>query len=439
MTPPNDFSSRANDDALDADGAAAARQGPHTARSIVNTPHKRLSKGAADAQPSPDQARASKRARKASPPPPPNRTLVLAIDAMSGEQGPAAALEGLASRLSASPAARAIVFGDELKLAPHAARLGAAGMSRIELRHVSDVIPMDARPRDALRSGRNTSMWRAIDAVATGEAHVAISAGNTAALMAMAAIRLRVAPGAPKPAIAALWPSRGPAGYNVVLDMGAGLEADADTLISYAMMGAAYARLALGRDRPRIGLLNVGSEEGKGRAQLRDAAQHLGAMTESGLLNARFIGFIEGDQIPSDRVDVVVTDGFTGNVALKTAEGTARLVGLYAREAFTGGWGRKLAAVMAYPALRALKQRMDPRRVNGGVFLGLNGAVVKSHGAADAVGFAAALRLAETIGQRGLVDAVTSELAKLASDSQYHATPHDGVGRTGAKWASEDQ
>ncbi len=376
--------------------------------------------GALDADDPCDAAprRASRRESEDRRAPPSAGELVLAVDAMSGEHGPEAALEAVAAFLDAERSARAVVFGDAQELAPKAASLGAAGVGRIELRNAESVVPMDAGPRDALRSGRGSSMWGALDAVGAGEAHVAVSAGNTAALMAMASYRIKPVEGAPKPAIAALWPSRSAAGYNVVLDMGAGLDADAETLVGYALMGAAYARLALGIEAPRIGLLNVGAERGKGRAELRAAAETLEAPpTLRG--RARFVGFIEGDQIPSDDVDVVVTDGFTGNIALKTAEGTARLIGSYTREAFGGSWARKAAALVAFPALKALGRRIDPRRVNGGVFLGLNGVVVKSHGAADAVAFASALRLAETIGRRDLAGVVADELAKRVRDSQY--------------------
>lgn len=363
--------------------------------------------------------------------------LVLAVDAMSGEHGPEAALAAVAGAVSAVARARAIVFGDAAALSAHAARLGAAGAGRIELRNAESVVPMDAGPRDALRKGRGSSMWRALDAVGSGEADVAVSAGNTAALMAMASHRLRIAPNTPKPAIAALWPSRSAAGFNVVLDMGAGLEADAETLVGYALMGAAYARLALGLERPRIGLLNVGAERGKGRAELRAAADRLEDVTEWGV-DARFVGFVEGDRIPSAEVDVVVTDGFTGNIALKTAEGTARLIGGYAREAFSGSWPRRAAALLAYPALKALRRRMDPRRVNGGVFLGLNGVVVKSHGAADSVAFASALRLATTIGRRDLARVVAAELAKLGREPQYRGaeSPLEYRGASGPERAA---
>lgn len=351
------------------------------------------------------------------------RPIVLAVDAMSGEHGPQAVVEAVASLGETDGACRAILFGQPDVLAPYAARVAADGAKHIELRRADGVVPMDAGPRDAVRVGQGSSMKLALEAVSAGEADVAFSAGNTAALMTMAARELKLVASAAKPAIAALWPSRNPAGFNVVLDMGAGLDADAEALTGFGVMGAAYARLTLGVEAPRIGLLNVGAEKMKGHANLRAAAQSLEAATRAsdGALG-RFIGFVEGDQISSSDVDVVVTDGFTGNVALKSAEGTARLIAGYAREAFSGGLLRRAAAAIAYPALSALRRRMDPRRVNGGVFLGLNGAVVKSHSAADAIALGSALRLASTIGQRNLVGAVRSALAEATPDSQYHAT-----------------
>lgn len=350
----------------------------------------------------------------------------LAVDLMGGDRGPETAVAGLEHMLEAADEAdrpirdRFILFGDAT--AVRAALADAPRLShRSEIVDCAASVPMDAKPTDALRHGRDTSMWRALDAVAKGEADAVLSMGNTGALMAMATIRLRRAPGVSRPAIAALWPSIGPAGATVVLDMGADLRADADLLTDYAVMGVEYARLALDIDRPRIGLLNVGAEETKGRQELREAADRLSDLchqpgrpdADQGPLSARFVGFVEGDKIAANVADVVVTDGFSGNIALKTAEGTARLVGGFLRETFQGSTAGKLAGLLLRPSLRRLMARMDPRRVNGGVFLGLNGLVIKSHGGADHVGFEAAANLALRVARGDITHRVASQVAKL--------------------------
>jgi glycerol-3-phosphate acyltransferase PlsX len=234
--------------------------------------------------------------------------------------------------------------------------------------------------------------------------------------MAMSMIRLRKLPGVNRPAIAILWPSRNPQGFNVMLDVGADIRADATDLLQYALMGASYARNGLHLPRPRVGLLNVGTEEHKGRSELHDAAELIAAQSEHG--NFDFVGFVEGGDIPGDIVDVIVTDGFTGNVALKTGEGTASLIGDSLRAAFNYSFLSKLAALLAMTSLRRLRAKIDPRNVNGGVFLGLNGTVVKSHGAADATGVAAAVRLAFQLAQSGFSD----KLAKRIAASTVHAS-----------------
>ncbi|MDO5528901.1 MAG: phosphate acyltransferase, partial [Paracoccus sp. (in: a-proteobacteria)] len=245
-----------------------------------------------------------------------------------------------------------------------------------------------------------------------GEATVAVSCGNTGALMALSMIRLRKLPGVNRPAIACLWPSRNPQGFNVMLDVGADIRAEAPDLLQYAFMGAAYARNGLGLKRPRVGLLNVGTEEHKGRAELRAAYDLIANAQETG--NFEFIGFVEGGDLPSDRVDVVVADGFTGNIALKTAEGTAKLVGDFLREAFNNSIMSKFAALLALTSLKRLQKRIDPRRVNGGVFLGLNGTVVKSHGSADETGVSAAIKLAFQLAKSGFQERLAARVAQAA-------------------------
>ncbi|KAG1715507.1 Phosphate acyltransferase [Nymphon striatum] len=274
-------------------------------------------------------------------------------------------------------------------------------------------------PVHVMRHGKDTSMWSTIEAVRAGDATVAVSCGNTGALMALSMVRLRKLPGVNRPAIAILWPSRNPHGFNVMLDVGADIRADAHDLLQYALMGASYARNGLDLARPRIGLLNVGTEEHKGRAELKEAHELISANAD--VANFEFVGFVEGGDIPGDRVDVIVTDGFTGNVALKTGEGTASLIGDLLRQAFKYSPLSRLASLLAYTSLQRLKKRIDPRRVNGGVFLGLNGTVVKSHGSADATGVSAAVKLAFQLAQSGFGDKLAARVASATASLQDSA------------------
>jgi glycerol-3-phosphate acyltransferase PlsX len=263
-------------------------------------------------------------------------------------------------------------------------------------------------------------MWHALSAVAKGEAKVAISAGNTGALMAMAIFLLRKAPGIDRPAIAVNWPSRAPHGFNIVLDMGADVRADARNLLQYAVMGAEYAHLNFGIERPRVGILNMGTEPGKGPQELREAV----ALIEAAVSDRfAFVGFVEGTDISKTTADVFVTDGFTGNVALKAAEGTASFIGEALRDAFKHSFWSRLGGLFAVTSLQRMRQRIDPRRVNGGVFLGLNGSVVKSHGGADAIGFASAIELAAKMAETDFPTLVAAQLAKLEAASKPAADP----------------
>ena len=262
-------------------------------------------------------------------------------------------------------------------------------------------------------------MWSALESVRSGEASGCISCGNTGALMALGMIRLRKLPGVDRPAIAVLWPSRNPQGYNVMLDVGADIRADAEDLMQYAVMGACYARIGSNIDRPRIGLLNVGVEEHKGRAELHAAHKLIAGGTENG--NYDFLGFVEGGDIPGASVDVIVTDGFTGNIALKTGEGTASLIGDFLKQAFRYSIFSRIASALALSSLRRLSRRIDPRSVNGGVFLGLNGTVVKSHGSADATGVAAAVYLAFQLSKSDFNNELATRLASSA-DAAHSAT-----------------
>lgn len=333
--------------------------------------------------------------------------VVLSVDAMGGDQGPAPVVAGLRKFLANNPDAHVILHGPQDQLTQLVKKRRIE--DRVEIRNAPETVDMSDKPSQVMRRGKGTSMWSAIDAVRSGDASVCVSCGNTGALMAVSMLRLRKAPGVNRPAIACLWPSRNESGFNVMLDVGADIRADQDDLLTYALMGASYARNGMGLDRPRIGLLNVGVEEHKGRAELKVASDLIAAAAPSGDFD--YVGFVEGGDIPSDRVDVIVTDGFTGNVALKTGEGTARLISELLRAAFMKTPLSRIAALMAATSLQRLRKRIDPRRVNGGVFLGLNGTVVKSHGSADATGVAAALKLAYDLGKSEFTNKLVARVA----------------------------
>jgi len=335
--------------------------------------------------------------------------VVLSIDAMGGDRGPSAIVDGMTKSAEKAPGLRFIVHGDSAVLDPLIARKPALA-GRCDVRHAEGVVSMDDKPSQVMRSGKGTSMWSTIEAVRDGEATVAVSCGNTGALMAISMVRLRKIEGVNRPAIACLWPSRNPHGFNIMLDVGADIRADETDLLHYALMGASYARNGLGLKRPRVGLLNVGVEEFKGRAELKLASQAIERAAEAA--DYDYVGFVEGGDIPSDRVDVTVTDGFTGNVALKTGEGTATLIRDFLGEAFRYSILSRAAALLAWPSLRRLSKRIDPRRMNGGVFLGLNGTVVKSHGSSDGTGMAAAIKLAAQLSAAGFGDRLAARIAE---------------------------
>ena len=346
---------------------------------------------------------------------------VISVDAMGGDKGPAVVIAGLQRFFGDTPDARVRLAGPEAVLRPLVSREGFA--DRVTIVPAAGIVAMTDKPSHVMRHGKDTSMWAAIDELRDGRAEACVSCGNTGALMAVAMLRLRKAEGVNRPAIAALWPSRNPSGFNVMLDVGADIRADEDDLVTYAMMGASYARNGLGLARPRVGLLNVGVEDHKGRPELRIAHEMLAAAAGPGDFD--YLGFVEGGDIPSDRVDVIVTDGFTGNIALKTGEGTAKLIAEFLREAFNKTPLSRIAALLALTSLKRLQTRIDPRRVNGGVFLGLNGTVIKSHGAADATGIAAALTLAHHLARNRFRDRVAARLASAAAIAQ------DGTGAAG--------
>ena len=348
-------------------------------------------------------------------PGPAQRPAVISIDAMGGDLGPKAVVSGMAISASKNPDIKFIVHGDGPKLSELVARKRILD-GRVEIRHAEDVVSMDDKPSHVMRHGKGTSMWSALEAVREGEAETCLSCGNTGALMALSMVRLRKLPGVNRPAIAILWPSRNPGGFNVMLDVGADIRAEAQDLHQYALMGMSYARNGLGLQRPRVGIFNVGTEEHKGRPELHEAHDIIAASADAN--QYEFVGFVEGGDIPSNRVDVIVTDGFTGNVALKTAEGTASFISEALRTAFQATPLSKIAALLAMTSLRRLKKRIDPRRVNWGVFLGLNGTVVKSHGSADATGVSAAIKLSWDLAQTGFSDRLAARLASTQSTGQ---------------------
>lgn len=355
------------------------------------------------------------------------RRITLSVDAMGGDRGPAAVIGGMAKCAALGDDLRFLLHGEARAIEPLLRRRPA--LARVtELRPAEKVIAMGEKPSHAVRHGRGSSMWAALDAVARGEAEVAVSCGNTGALMALAMMRLRRAAGIDRPAIAVLWPSRNASGHNIVLDVGADVRADAETLRQFAVMGAEYARLGLGLAMPRVGLLNVGTEEHKGSPERHEANERLQQLAALPDARFRYVGYVEGGDITGAGVDVIVTDGFTGNIALKTAEGTAKLIGSFLSEAFRATLLSRIAALFAYSSLRRLRMRIDPRRVNGGVFLGLNGAVVKSHGSADATGVAAALRLALRMGQESFAARIAERVASARGEGKDAAGERTGTG-----------
>ncbi|MFK7937909.1 MAG: phosphate acyltransferase PlsX [Roseovarius sp.] len=336
---------------------------------------------------------------------------IISVDAMGGDEGPATVVAGISRSAHKNAQIGFILHGpkDQLqKLVDK--RKNLEGIC--EIRDAADVVSMEDKPAQVLRSGKSTSMWSAIESVRNGEADVCVSCGNTGALMLMSVVRLRKLDGVYRPAIAVLWPSRNAQGFNVLLDAGADIRADAKDLMQYALMGISYARNGFGLTRPRVGLLNVGTEEHKGRAELKEAYELINANAKRA--DFEFVGFVEGKDLPGDTVDVIITDGFTGNVALKTGEGTATLIGELLRKAFRHTVWSRMASLLAYTSMQRLKERIDPRRVNGGVFLGLNGTVVKSHGAADATGVSSAVKLAFQLAQSGFSEKLAARVASAA-------------------------
>jgi glycerol-3-phosphate acyltransferase PlsX len=340
----------------------------------------------------------------------------IALDAMGGDHGPAVVVAGAELALARHPESKFLFFGNMAQVEPLVGRYPAL-KSASRLVHAEIAVRMGDKPSQALRYGRRkSSMWLAIDAVKKKEADMVVSAGNTGALMAMSKFDLKMLAGIERPAIAALWPTL--RGESIVLDVGASIGAEADHLVDLAVMGAATARILFGIDRPTVGLLNIGVEEAKGLEPVREAGRIL---RERQSLDLDYLGFVEGDDIGIGKVDVVVTEGFAGNIALKSAEGTARQVGEYIKSAM----GRSLAARIGYlfarSAFQEVRDRLDPRRVNGGVFLGLNGIVIKSHGSTDAEGFAAAIELGYGVVRDELLSKIIAALGRPGREPQQQA------------------
>jgi len=331
----------------------------------------------------------------------------IALDAMGGDHGAAVVLPGAELSLVRHPDSEFILVGDRAVMDPLLAKLPRLAAAST-LIHTDVAIRMDDKPSQALRHGRwKSSMWLTLDAVKKREADVAVSAGNTGALMAMSRFNLKMLEGIERPALAALWPTL--RGESVVLDLGASIGADETHLINLAAMGSAMARVLFDIERPTVGLLNVGVEEVKGLEAVREAGRIL---RDGHFSHFDYRGFVEGDDIGKGTVDVVVTEGFAGNIALKTAEGTARQFAQYLRSAMNRTWTARLGYLLARPAFQALREKMDPRKSNGAVLLGLNGIVIKSHGGADTEGYAAAIDIGYDMVRYGLLAKIGEQAAR---------------------------
>ncbi|MCC2096825.1 MAG: phosphate acyltransferase PlsX [Hyphomicrobiales bacterium] len=347
----------------------------------------------------------------------------IAVDAMGGDVGPAMTIAGCALAAAQNNDVAFLLFGDQELIARELAQHPVLkDISTVF--HTDVAIQMGDKPSQALRNGRKvSSMWQAIDAVKQGNADVAVSAGNTGALMAMAKVILRTLASVERPALAGIWPNA--RGESIVLDLGASIGADAQHLVDLAIMGSAMARIVLGRDVPTVGLLNVGVEEIKGIEEVKAAARILRQMPERYM---KYHGFVEGDDLGAGTVDVVVTEGFTGNIALKTAEGTAKQIAQYLRQEMNRSVMSKIGYLCARAAFKALRMKMDPRRSNGAVFLGLDGIVIKSHGGTDGLGFSGAVDIGYDMARNGLQTKIREALVefhemRLTLDQPATATP----------------
>jgi glycerol-3-phosphate acyltransferase PlsX len=336
-------------------------------------------------------------------------TVRIAIDAMGGDHGPAVTVAAAVRALARHAALELVLVGDQERLQPQIVQSGLLGHARVEVLHAAQVVEMHERPSTALRGKRESSMRKSVDLVKDGGASACVSAGNTGALMAIARYVLKTLPGIDRPAICASMPGLGKPTH--VLDLGANVDSSSADLFRFAVMGAVLAEAVDNRERPTVALLNIGEEEIKGNDRVKQTA----LLLEQSSLN--YYGFVEGDDIFSGKVDVIVCDGFVGNVALKASEGVARMLGEIAREEFKRTWLTKLGALCASNTLRALRQRADPRRYNGASLLGLRGTVVKSHGSADALSFAHAIEVAVIESEKAVPQRISHLLEELLADT----------------------
>ncbi|WP_121116890.1 phosphate acyltransferase PlsX [Croceibacterium ferulae] len=352
----------------------------------------------------------------------------IAVDAMGGDEGVRVMVSGAALARRRHDRFQFLLVGDgnriEQALDQHPGLRGAS-----EILHCDDVVAGDEKPTQALRRARTTSMGLAIDAVKRGAAGAAVSAGNTGALMAMSKLALRTMPGIDRPALAALMPTLGDNDV-IMLDLGANTECSAQNLVQFAIMGAAYARIVTGRERPRVRLLNIGTEDTKGTGDLQSAAQ---ALRDAHGLSLDFEGFVEANTINRGNVDVVVTDGFSGNIALKAIEGSARFVTDLLKDAFRSSLRSKIGFLISRPATELLRHHLDPNNHNGAVFLGLNGVVVKSHGSATAAGVANAVTVSARLLEEDLTQRIIADLHELGTDRlRARVAPAASAGDAGA-------
>ena len=332
------------------------------------------------------------------------KKITIALDIMGGDNAPIAALSGADQISRYNQEVQFLLFGKKDIITKHLVHYSALA-KHATIHHAESVIDNDEKPSIALRKGKNTSMRLAISAIKESQAQAMVSAGNTGALMAIAKVILRTLPGIDRPAIASLFPTR--TGNIILLDLGANIDCNAENLVQFAIMGDAFAKIMLGKVAPRIGLLNVGSEETKGSEIVRAAAEEL----KEGVYNLNFHGYVEGNDIAEGTTDVVVTDGFTGNIALKTAEGTAKICGDYIKQALTSSLLARIGGCLARVAIKKAFKSLDPRLHNGAMFLGLNGIVVKSHGGTDHVGYKNAIEVAIELAKNNINQKITEELS----------------------------
>lgn len=363
-----------------------------------------------------------------------NRLVTISVDAMGGDKGPEAVVGGISLSFKKFKGNR-----DKIRFLLHGKADIITSILKhypelegvVDIRDAERVVTMNDKPSHIMRHGNGTSMWEAVDSVKNGEAQAVVSCGNTGALMAVAMVRLRRIPGINRPAIAGLWPSLNPSGANIILDIGAGIEADPQDLFQFAIMGASYAQSALSLAKPRVGLLNVGTEEHKGHISLKLASELIESHAEA--MAYDFVGFVEGTDIPTAQVDVIVTDGFTGNIALKTGEGTAKFMSGVLQKTFKRSLLSKFVSFLSLNVLKSIKRQLDPRRLNGGVFLGVNGTVIKSHGSSDPTGVAAAVNLAIKLTLREHNDQLLARIVSAVPQKAEHKSDNDHQQQTPQK------